>query len=67
MSNKRTIQLGITVTAPDNLTDEQVRRLVDDMLNVGYADAAETLDSDDGDQVAAEQVTSLTISSPTIL
>lgn len=65
--NKRTVNLGITVNAPESLTDEQVARLVDKMLNVGYADAADTVDRGEGDLDTAEAITGIDITRPVVL
>lgn len=55
-------QVLVHVEAPDAMAYADVVRLIDTMLNVGYADAAETLDGLQEPNEDAEAVCQLNIS-----
>jgi hypothetical protein len=54
----------VEVLAPVGMPGRRVTQLVNAMLDVGYADAASTVDSDENLNPDAGEVTSLTIRKP---
>lgn len=58
--------LTIEVITASDVTAEQIRQTIDALINIGLADAQDTLENGEGDMAAAELATSLNISSPSI-
>ncbi len=67
MSRRRKITLAVACTAPANMSDRDVERVVDRLLNIGYDDAERTITKREGDLDAAREVTRITISEPTAM
>jgi len=63
----RTVTLQIRVQAPDHITDDDVVDLVNQMLDIGQADANETMDDPDIDNGDAEWAASLEVERPEVV
>lgn len=63
---KRRVFVLVEVRAPKKLSDVQVADLIDQLLNVGYADAAESVEMEDH-LPAATDIMTLDIIVPTAL
>ena len=64
----RAVTFQIKVTVPPGMSDDKARRVLNKMLDVGYADAVDSADDDHGldDGGDAEAAVSLTIDRPSL-
>ena len=63
----RVVSVLIDILAPDDITDDEVLTAVNQMLDVGAADAKDTAEDEDIDNPDAEVASRLEVGHPTLL
>ena len=66
MSHRKEHHITITVSAPTDLTEDQVVILIQRLIDCGLSDATDTVNEGEGDLETAEAALNLNISAPEI-